>query len=111
MESLFFLIDEPGVYSVVPVHVVSIGISDRDRRKQDAISLAAARDHDIYFKKYDCDVCEFLHRLAEQVYENLSPRDAFFKFNERNVREISLSPAVGLTSPSLTYSRLNLSAR
>lgn len=111
MKSKFILINGPEVYSEMRVHVVRIGISDRDRRKQDAITLAAARNHDIYFKKYDCDVCEFLRRLAEQVYDNLSPRDAFFKFNERNVREISLSQAVGLTSPSLTYPRLNLSPR
>ena len=111
MKSKFILIYEPKVYSEMRVHVVRIGISDRDRRKQDAITLTAARDHDIYFKKYDCDVCGFLRRLAEQVYENLSPRDAFFKFNERNIREVSLSQAVGLTSPSLTLPRINLSSR
>lgn len=111
MKSKFILINEPGVYSEMRVHVVRIGISDRERRKRDAISLAAAKNHDIYFKKYDCDVCEFLRRLAEQVYDNLSPRDAFFKFNERNVREISLSQAVGLTSPSLTLPRINLSPK
>lgn len=111
MESKFILINEPEVYSEMRVHVVRIGISDRDRRKQDAITLAASRNHDIYFKRYVCDVCEFLRRLAESVYENLSPRDAFFKFNENNVREISLSQAVGLTSPSLTLPRINLSQR
>ena len=111
MKSKFILINETEVYSEMRVHVVRIGVSDRDRRKQDAITLAAARNQEIYFKKYDCDVCGFLRRLAEQVYDNLSPRDAFFRFNERNVREISLSQAVGLTSPSLTLPRINLSPR
>lgn len=100
MKSKHILIIESDVYSEMRVHVVWVGISDRDQSRRDYIIKASAIDKDIYFKKYDCEVCDFLHRLAEQVYPSLSPRDAFLKFDERNIVSSSLSDVLKIIKNS-----------
>lgn len=81
---------ESDVYENMRVHVFFIGQSQREQRKRDAILRAASLDKDIYFAAWDCQACEFLRRLSEQIYACLAPRQAFEKFNENNVIQSSL---------------------
>ena len=81
---------ESDVYENMRVYVFFIGQSQREQRKRDAILRAASLDKDIYFAAWDCQACEFLRRLSEQIYACLAPRQAFEKFNENNVIQSSL---------------------
>lgn len=81
---------ESDVYENMRVHIIWIGRTKRDQKRRDAILRAASLDKDVYFAAWNCEVCEFLRHLSEQVYPNLSPRQAFEKFNENNVKQSSL---------------------
>ena len=90
MKQKHVFICESDVYQNMRVHVLWIGKSRREQRTRDAIVRCASRDKDIYFSQWDCQACEFLRRLSEQIYDNMSPRQAFQKFNENNVIQSSL---------------------
>lgn len=94
MKSKHVFIIESSVYHEMRVHILWVGCSDRDITRRDQIIRASSLDNDIYFRKYDCDVCDFLHRLAESLYANMAPRDAYSKFVARNVVNSSLSDVV-----------------
>lgn len=81
---------ESDVYENMRVHIIWIGRGKHDQRARDAILRAASLDKDVYFAVWDCEVCDFLRHLSEQIYQNLSPRQAFEKFNENNVIQSSL---------------------
>lgn len=90
MKQKHVFICESDVYENMRVHVFFIGQSKREQRKRDAILRAASLDKDIYFAAWDCQACEFVRRLSEQIYSSLAPRQAFEKFNENNVIHSSL---------------------
>ena len=90
MKRKHVFICESDVYENIRVHVLWIGNTQREQRKRDAILRAASLDKDVYFSKWDCETCEFLRHLSEQIYTNLAPRQAFEKFNENNVIQSSL---------------------
>lgn len=90
MKQKHVFICESDVYENMRVHVLWIGNTQREQKRRDAILRAASLDKDVYFAAWDCEVCEFLRHLSEQVYPNLSPRQAFEKFNENNVIRSSL---------------------
>lgn len=90
MKQKHVFICESDVYENMRVHVFFIGQSQRELRKRDAILRAASLDKDIYFTAWDCEACEFIRRLSEQIYSSMAPRQAFEKFNENNVIRSSL---------------------
>lgn len=90
MKQKHLFICESDVYENMRVHVFFIGQSHREQQKRDRLIRAASLDKDIYFAAWDCQACEFLRRLSEQIYDNMSPRQAFQKFNENNVIHSSL---------------------
>lgn len=90
MKQKHVFICESDIYENMRVHVFFIGQSSREQRKRDAILRAASLDKDIYFSTWDCQACEFLRRLSEQIYTCLGPRQAFAKFCENNVIHSSL---------------------
>lgn len=90
MKKKHVFICESDVYENMRVHVLWIGKSRREQRTRDAIVQCASRDKDIYFSQWDCQACEFLRRLSEQIYDNMAPHQAFQKFNENNVIQSSL---------------------
>lgn len=98
MKSKHIMIFEPSVHDEMRVYEIRIGISRREQAQADKLIVAAAKNHDIFFKRYSCEVCKFLQRLAEQVYDYLGPSSAWEKFHLRNVRQISLSEAVSLVT-------------
>lgn len=86
MKSKFIFIYEPCVHQGLQVHHVMIGISERDKRAAERIRLCAAKNKDVFFKKYDNEVCTFIRKLACQIYPQLSPDAAkakLFIFNEK----------------------------
>lgn len=90
MKQKHVFICESDVYENMRVHVLWIGKSKREQKTRDAIIQCAARDKDIYFSPWNCQACEFIRRLSEQIYACLAPRQAFEKFNENNVIHSSL---------------------
>lgn len=90
MKQKHVFICESDVYENMRVHVLWIGNTQREQKRRDAILRAASLDKDVYFAAWDCKVCEFLRHLSEQVYPNLSPRQAFEKFNENNLKQSTL---------------------
>lgn len=98
MKSKFMLLNDDEVHDQLKVYFVMVGNSRREQRQADRIFSAAAGNKDVFWKKWSCDVCDFFRKLAGQVYWYMSPNDAVQKFNECNVRHISLSEAVSLVS-------------
>lgn len=94
MKSKHVFINESEVHREMRVYYVPVGISKREQSQIMRVLVASAHCPDIYFKRYDCEVCNFLQLLAEQVYDNMSPRDAWAKFHERNVRSANLSEII-----------------
>lgn len=90
MKQKHVFICESDVYENMRVHVLWIGRTKSDQKIHDAILRAASLDKDVYFAVWNCEVCEFLRHLSEQVYPNLSPRQAFEKFNENNLTQSTL---------------------
>lgn len=90
MKRKHLFICESDFYENMRVHVLWIGTSRREQRTRDAIVQCASRNKGIYFSQWDCQACEFLRRLSEQIYDNLEPRLAFLKFNDNNVIQSSL---------------------
>lgn len=91
MKSKYLFIADSDVSESLRVHYVMVGITKRDQLKSERIKSYAETDTNVYFHKWDCQQCEFVERLAEQVYPNMSPRDAWHKFNLRNTRNSTLS--------------------
>lgn len=94
MKSKHVFINESEVHREMRVYYVPIGISEREKTQTSRVLITAAQCPDIYFRRYDCEVCNFLQLLAEQVYNNMSPHDAWAKFHERNVRSSSLTEII-----------------
>ena len=90
MKRKHLFICESDVYENMRIHVLWIGNTQREQRRRDAILRAASLDKDIFFTEWDCQACEFLRRLSEQIYTSMAPRQAFEKFNENNVIHSSL---------------------
>ena len=105
MKRKHLFICESDVYENMRVHVLWIGTSRREQRTRDVIVQCAARDKDIYFSQWDCQACEFLRHLSEQIYTNLAPRQAFEKFNENNVIQSSLLDVADIVAslPTTTH--------
>lgn len=91
MKSKHVFIQESDVHPTLRVHILWVGTSEREQRQRDRIVMAKATDKDIFFAQWSCEVCDFIDRLAEQIYDTMSPRDAWAKFHERNVVKSSLS--------------------
>lgn len=86
MKSKFIFIFDDRVHAGLQVHHVMIGISQREQRAAAMISAAATKNHDIFFRRYDMEVCRFLNKLSCQLYPELSPdaaKSKFFIFNEK----------------------------
>lgn len=105
MKSKYLFINDDEVHENMIVHIVMVGISEREQKKSSRIQLCAAKNKDVFWSKWDCDVCDFFSRLAEQVYPLMAPRDAWHKFTLRNVRHTSLSEVLeslqGVCAPSV----------
>ena len=105
MKSKYVFINEDEVHESMIVHFVMVGTSEREQKKASRVQLCATRNKDVFWSKWDCDVCDFFSRLAEQVYPLMAPRDAWHKFTLRNVRHTSLSEVLeslqGVCAPSV----------
>lgn len=106
MKSKYLFINEDEVHENMIVHIVMVGISEREQKKASRVQLCAARNKDVFWQKWDCDVCEFFSRLAEQVYPLMAPRDAMQKFSRRNTKRTSLNDVVNFLLPSKNSSLL-----
>lgn len=106
MKSKYVFINEDEVHESMIVHFVMVGTSEREQKKASRVQLCAAKNKDVFWQKWDCDVCEFFSRLAEQVYPLMSPRDAMQKFTLRNTRSTSLNDVVNFFLPSQNSSLL-----
>lgn len=101
MKSKHIFIYDDSVHENMIVRVVWVGISERDKRAASRVQLLAAKTPDAFWKKYDCDVCDFLHNLAMQLYPLLSPSGAFDKFFYQNMRQSSLQECEALMQSSI----------
>lgn len=106
MKSKYVFINEDEVHESMIVHFVMVGTSEREQRKASRVQMYAAENKDVYWTKWDCNICEFFSRLAEQVYPLMSPRDAMQKFTLRNTRSTSLNDVVNNFLPSKNSSLL-----
>lgn len=112
MRSKFIFIFDDRVHAGLQVHHVMVGISQREQRAAAKIELAATKNHDIFFRKYDMEVCKFLNKLSCQLYPNLSPDAAkakFFifneKFNETPQQILSSIQPLQRQKPNVSYGR------
>ena len=112
MKSKFIFIFDDRVHDGLQVHHVMIGISEREQRAAAKIEKAACSDPNIFFKKYDQNVCDFLIKLSCQLYPTLSPSAAkskFFifneKFNETPQQCLSLIQPLQRQKPNVNYGR------
>lgn len=105
MKSKYLFINDDEVHENMIVHFVMVGTSEREQRKASRVQMCAAENKDVFWSKWDCQVCDFFNHLAEQVYPLMAPRDAWHKFTLRNVRHTSLSEVLnslqGVCTPSL----------
>lgn len=106
MKSKYLFINDDEVHENMIVHIVMVGISEREQKKASRVQLCAARNKDVFWQKWDCDVCEFFSRLAEQVYPLMAPFDAMQKFSRRNTKRTSLNDVVNFLLPSKNSSLL-----
>lgn len=105
MKSKYVFINEDEVHESMIVHFVMVGTSEREQKKASRVQMCAAENKDVFWSKWDCNICDFFCRLAEQVYPLMAPRDAWHKFTLRNVRHTSLSEVLnslqGVCAPSV----------
>lgn len=106
MKSKYVFINEDEVHESMIVHFVMVGTSEREQRKASHVQMCAAENKDVFWSKWDCNICDFFSRLAEQVYPLMSPRDAMQKFTLRNTRSTSLNDVVNNFLPSKNSSLL-----
>lgn len=106
MKSKYVFINEDEVHESMIVHFVMVGTSEREQKKASRVQLCAAENKDVFWSKWDCNICDFFSRLAEQVYPLMSPRDAMQKFTLRNTRSTSLNDVVNNFLPSQKSSLL-----
>lgn len=102
------LIVEKEVHADMRVWFVLVGSSARDEQRKCYLCRTARLDADIYFSLYNMQVCEFLRKLAMQVYPGLSPADAHSRFNLRNVRTLRSDEAVKFVKSYQSTLRKNL---
>lgn len=112
MKSKFIFIFDDRVHDGLQVHHVMVGTSQREQRAAAKIELAATKNHDIFFRKYDMNVCRFLNKLSCQLYPHLSPDAAkakFFifneKFNETPQQILSSIQPLQRQKPNVSYGR------
>ena len=106
MKSKYLFINDDEVHENMIVSLVMVGTSKREQRKASRVQMCAAENKDVFWSKWDCNICEFFSRLAEQVYPLMSPRDAMQKFTLRNTRSTSLNDIVNNFLPSKDSSLL-----
>lgn len=106
MKSKYLFINDDEVHESMVVHIVMVGTSEREQKKASRVQLCAAENKDVFWSKWDCNICEFFSRLAEQVYPLMSPRDAMQKFTLRNTKSTSLNDIVNYFLPSKDSSLL-----
>ena len=105
MKSKYLFINEDEVHESMIVHFVMVGTSEREQKKASRVQMCAAENKNVFWSKWNCEICDFFSRLAEQVYPLMAPRDAWHKFTLRNVRHTSLSEVLeslqGVCAPSV----------
>lgn len=106
MKSKYVFINEDEVHESMIVHFVIVGTSEREQKKASRVQMCAAKNKNVFWSKWDCNICDFFSRLAEQVYPLMSPRDAMQKFTLRNTRSTSLNDVVNNFLPSKNSSLL-----
>lgn len=94
MKSKYLFINDDEVHENMVVSFVMVGTSKREQSQAEKVHKIAKTSPDVFFQKWDCNVCDFFSRLAEQVYPLMSPRDAMQKFTLRNTRSTSLNDVV-----------------
>ncbi len=102
------LIVENEVHADMRVWFVLVGSSARDEQRKCYLCRSAMLDADIYFSRYDMQVCKFLHQLSTQVYPGLSADAAYLRFNLRNVRTLRSDEAVHFVKSYQSTQRKNL---
>lgn len=100
MKSKYLFINDDEVHENMIVHFVMVGTSEREQKKASRVQMCAAENKDVFWSKWDCNICDFFSRLAEQVYPLMSPRDAMQKLTLRNTRSTSLNDVVNYFLPS-----------
>lgn len=112
MKSKYLFINDDEVHENMIVSFVMVGTSKREQSQADKVHKIANTSPDVFFQKWDCQVCDFFNHLAEQVYPLMAPRDAWHKFTLRNVRHTSLSEVLnslqGVCTPSLLPTQVTL---
>lgn len=105
MKSKYLFINDDEVHENIIVHFVMVGTSEREQKKASRVQMCAAENKNVFWSKWNCEICDFFSRLAEQVYPLMAPRDAWHKFTLRNVRHTSLSEVLeslqGVCAPSV----------
>ena len=85
MKSKHVFICSEDVTPSLRVYVFMVGTSQREQSALSRLQRCAAVNPDAYLAKFSSDVCEFLSRLACQVYPLMAPMAARAKFNEFNI--------------------------
>lgn len=85
MKSKHIFICSEDVTPSLRVYVFMVGSSQREQAALSRLQRCAAINPDAYLAKYSSEVCEFLSRLACQLYPLMAPMDARAKFNEFNI--------------------------
>lgn len=101
MKSKHIFIYDDCITEDLVVHVVWVGISQREQRAASRIQQLAAKTKHAFWSIYNDSVITFLERLAMQIYPSLSPSAARAKFNLCNIR-VSTPQECAALMPSLS---------
>lgn len=101
MKSKHIFIYDDCITESLVVHVVWVGISQREQKAASRVRLLAAKTNHAFWSIYNDSVITFLERLAMQIYPSLSPSAAHAKFNLCNLR-VSTPQECEALMPSLS---------
>lgn len=104
MKSKHIFIYDDCITENLVVHVVWVGISQREQRTASRVRQLAAKTKHAFWSIYNESVITFLERLAMQIYPSLSPSGARAKFNLCNLR-VSTPQECEALMPSLSIQR------
>lgn len=87
MKSRFVYINSAEVTQDLKVYSVFLGSSKRDRLLVGHLTLLSRHSTNVYFAKYNHEVCAFLSHLAVQLHGcTVNPINAFYELNHKWVK-------------------------
>lgn len=82
MKSRFIYINSAEVTKDLKVYSVYLGTSRREKLLIDRLTILSRHSTNVYFAKYNHNVCDFLNRLAIQLHGcAANPLNAFYELN------------------------------